>query len=158
MYRIQYVCMHISETIQQLLTLSLWLSFLHSGRTIAWAQTCLFSLFFTLSFSSFRWMTLMYYTTDASWIWGVESEILGMGAQHRNGTWGCRRMETCSGQLIFIHFFFLLLFFNLPGQRFCWRGWLRSDSLLPEYESCCWVTVISGLLFRQIIPVNLLSK
>lgn len=42
-------------------------------------------------------MTSMYYTTDASWIWGVESEMLGTGAQRRNDTWGCRRMETHSG-------------------------------------------------------------
>lgn len=48
--------------------------------------------------STVRWMTLTCCTTDASWTWDVESEILGMGALHRNDTWGCRRMETHSGQ------------------------------------------------------------
>lgn len=61
-----------------------------------WSQSAYFVL--TVPFSLLRWMTSTYYTTDASWIWGVVSETSVMVDQHRSDIWGCRRMETHSGQ------------------------------------------------------------
>lgn len=97
--------------------------------TACWMLVPIFS---TVSFSSFRWMTSTYYITDASWIWGVESEILGMGAQHRNDIWGCRRMETHSGQP---------QIFNLPEviKWLCWIGWNRVDASVLCCCSLSWL-------------------
>lgn len=67
-------------------------------------------------------MTSTYYTTDASWIWGVESEILGMGAQHRNDTWGCRRMETHSGLPE-------LSWLDIELKSLCLLDWVKQSGL-----------------------------
>lgn len=50
-------------------------------------------LFFPAFLSSFRWMTSMCCSTDASWICGTGPKILGRHIQRRNDWQGCKKMR-----------------------------------------------------------------